>query len=71
MLNKDDYHAYKSTSTNSSRSGNSSSCGGKFVLVILAILFIYFISQGASWDAIDSLLGIGFLVFLFVNWITK
>ena len=71
MLDKNDYHAYKSTSGSSSGNGGGCSGGGKFVLIILAILFIYFIFQGASWDAIDSLLGIGFLIFLFVNWVTS
>ena len=67
-----DYHAFKSTSggSNSGRGGGRGlGCGG-VVLVILAIMLVYFIATGVSWDGIDSLLGIGFLVFLVVRWLT-
>ena len=73
MPDMNDYHAFKSTSGGSSSGsggGGGLGCGG-FVLVILAIMLIYFIATGVSWDGIDSLLGIGFLVFLFVRWITR
>ena len=70
MPDMNDYHAFKSTTEGSSGgTGGGLGCGG-FVLVILAIMLIYFIATGVSWDGIDSLLGIGFLVFLFVRWIT-
>lgn len=70
MPDMNDYHAFKSTSGGSSGGiGGGLGCGG-VVLVILAIMLIYFIATGVSWDGIDSLLGIGFLVFLFVRWIT-
>jgi len=38
--------------------------------VIVIILLISFIADGASWDAIDTLLGLGLLAFLFFRWIS-
>ena len=71
MPDLDDFHAYKSTSGG----GNSSSSGGSgggfgcgwIVIVIVVLMLIFFIAEGASWDAIDSLLGLGFLAFLFAR----
>ena len=66
----DDFHAVKSTSGGSSGGGGSSSGGfgcGWVVIVIVVIMLIFFIADGASWDAIDTLLGLGFLVFLFAR----
>ena len=56
--------------------GGSSGGGGKgfgcgwIVIVIVVILLISFIADGASWDAIDTLLGLGLLAFLFFRWIS-
>ena len=50
--------------------GDGCGCVGA-VVAIIAIMLIYFIFSGASWDAIDSLLGFGFLAFLFVRWISR
>lgn len=50
--------------------GDGCGCVG-IVVAIVAIMLIYFIFSGASWDAIDSLLGFGFLAFLFVRWISR
>lgn len=65
----DDFHAYKSTSGGS---GGDSGGGGGFgcgwaVIVVVIIVLLFFIFSGASWDAIDTLLGLGFLLFLFVR----
>ena len=74
MPDMNDYHAFKSTSGGSG--GSSSGGGGKgfgcgwMVIVIVAILLISFIADGASWDAIDTLLGLGLLAFLFFRWIS-
>jgi len=38
--------------------------------VIVVILLISFIADGASWEAIDTLLGLGLLAFLFFRWIS-
>lgn len=74
MPDMNDYHAFKSTSGGSG--GGSGGGGGKgfgcgwIVIVIVAILLISFIADGASWDAIDTLLGLGLLAFLFFRWIS-
>lgn len=69
-----DYHAFKSTSGGSG--GSNGGGGGKgfgcgwIVIVIVVILLISFIADGASWYAIDTLLGLGLLAFLFFRWIS-
>lgn len=57
----------KSTKTNSGNNDFRIHGLGLVVIVIVAILLIYFIASGGGWDAIDTLLALGFLVFLFVN----
>lgn len=75
MPDMNDFHAFKSTSGGSG-SGGSGGGGGRgfgcgwIVIVIVVIMLISFIADGASWDAIDSLLGLGFLAFLFFRWIS-
>ena len=74
MPDMNDYHAFKSTSGGSGGSsggggGNGFGCGW-IVIVIFVILLISFIADGASWDAIDTLLGLGLLAFLFFRWIS-
>ena len=66
MPNLNDYHAYKSTSGGGSNSGRGKGlgCGGWTVIVIVVALLIFFIADGASWDAIDTLLGLGLIAFL-------
>jgi len=74
MPDMNDYHAFKSTSGGSG--GSSGGGGGKgfgcgwIVIVIVVFLLIFFIADGASWDAIDTLLGLGLLAFLFFRWIS-
>ena len=74
MPDMNDYHAFKSTSGGSG--GSSGGGGGKgfgcgwIVIVIVVILLISFIADGASWDVIDTLLGLGLLAFLFFRWIS-
>lgn len=69
MPDLNDYHAYKSTSGGGSSPGrgNSFGCGGWIVIVIVVALLIFFIADGASWDAIDTLLGLGLIAFLVVR----
>ena len=75
MPNLNDYHAFKSTSGGGSSGGGGKGggfgCGGWAVIVIVAVLLIYFIADGASWDAIDTLLGLGLLAFLFFRWLFR
>lgn len=74
MPDMNDYHAFKITSGGSGGSGSGG--GGKgfgcgwVVIVAVVILLIFFIADGTSWDAIDSLLGLGLLAFLFFKWIS-
>ena len=69
MPGMDDFHAFKSTG--SSSGGNSGSGGGFgcgwIVIIIVVVMLIFFIADGASWDAIDTLLGLGFIAFLFAR----
>lgn len=66
MPNLNDYHGFKSTSGGSDNGGSSggggSGCG--FWVVIGIIVFIFLIS-GASWEAIETLLALGFIAYLF------
>lgn len=69
MPDMNDYHAFKSTTGGSGSGGNS---GGSFgcgwiVIVAVVLLLVFFIADGASWEAIDCLLGLGFLAFLFAR----
>ena len=76
MPDMNDYHAYKSTSGGSGNGSSGGGGGGKgfgcgwIVIVIVVIMLISFIADGASWDAIDTLLGLGLLAFLFFRWIS-
>ncbi len=72
--NSDDKNGSNSGSSNKpnkSSGGNSLNFGwGWGVIVIVAFFLISFIADGASWDAIDTLLGLGLLAFLFFRWIS-
>ena len=73
MPNLNNYHAYKSTSggTGGGSGGNNIGCGGYVVIIIVIIMLLAMIVKGSDWEAIDSLLGVGLLVFLVANWFTK
>jgi len=65
MPDMNDFHAFKSTSGGSgggSSGGSGFGCGW-VVIVIVVIMLISFIADGASWDAIDTLLGLGLIAF--------
>lgn len=68
MPDLNDYYAYKRTSGGSDNGGGGFGCGW-IIIVMVAIMLIYFITTGVSLEGIGSLLGIGLLVFLFVRWI--
>lgn len=60
MPDMNDFHAFKSTSGGSgggSSGGSGFGCGW-VVIVIVVMMLISFIADGASWDAIDTLLGL-------------
>ena len=67
MPNLDDFHAYKSTGGGSQNSGSGGFGCGWVVIVIVAFMLLYFVIKGASFDAIDTLLGLGLLAFLFAR----
>ena len=74
MPNMDDFNAFKSTNGESGGSNNGSGgsgfgCGW-IAIVIVALMLISFIADGASFDAIDTLLGFGLLAFLLLRWIS-
>ncbi len=65
-----EFHKYKSTtsdnnSVSSSRRGISIPC--KIVIGIVLFFLISFIFDGASIDAIDTLLALGFIAYLLVK----
>jgi hypothetical protein len=71
MPDMNDFHAFKSTSGGTD---GSSSGGGKWdfgcgwvVIVIVVYMLLHFIFSGASGEAIDCLLGWGFIAFLFAR----
>ncbi|MBQ2891844.1 MAG: hypothetical protein IJE45_03015 [Bacilli bacterium] len=74
--NPNEYHKYKSTTggngnSSGGGSGGGPSVGGWIVITIVIIMLISFIADGASWDAIDTLLGLGLLAYLFFNSVFK
>ncbi len=65
------------TTSNSNNKHKNSSSNKKYnfgwgwgVIVIVVFFLISFIADGASWVAIDRLLGFGLLAFLFFRWIS-
>ena len=66
MPDLNDYHAYKSTNGGGGNSGGGKGfgCGGWAVIIVVVALLMFFIADGASWDAIDTLLGLGLIAFL-------
>ena len=64
-----DYKVSNSDDKHKSSGGTELGCGWG-VIVIVAFMLIYFIFNGASFEAIDTLLGLGFLAFLFAKFIS-
>lgn len=60
-----EYNSYKNTSGGSG-GGYGPGCGGLIGIIIAVILIISFIANGASWEAIETLLAfiiIAFMIF--------
>ena len=65
MPDIDDYYAFKSTGGGSGGGSGGGGFGGSWIVIVIVVLMlIFFIADGASWAAIDTLLGLGFLAFL-------
>ena len=75
MPNINDYHAYKSTSGGTGGQGGSGGsgmgCAAWIVIGIVAFMLISFIADGASWEAIETLLAFGLIAFLFTRWLFR
>lgn len=75
MPDLNDFHAFNSTKGDSddgkSNGGRCDFGCGWVVILIVVILLISFIADGASWDAIDTLLGLGLFAFLFARTLFK
>ncbi len=71
MPDLNDYHAFKNTSGKDGGFGGGKNGGdfglGWLVIIIVGVMLISFIADGASWDAIETLLGLGFIAFLFAK----
>lgn len=69
MPDAGDYHAFNNTKSGNGSNGGNKGINGPGWIVITAVVFILItmIFNGTSWEGIDSLLGIGFLAFLFVR----
>lgn len=69
MPDMNDFHAFKSTGGGSGGNGGTGGgfgCGWVVIIIVVAML-IFFIADGASWEAIDTLLGLGLIAFLFAR----
>ena len=68
MPDLNDFHAFNSTSGGDGSQGHGKGGGlgggGWAVIVIVVAMLIFFIADGASWDAIETLLGLGLIAFL-------
>ena len=67
-----EYHKYESTTGGSKGNGGGGGskgpgCGCRIVIIIVAIMLISFVDNGASWDAIDTLLGLGLIAYWIAN----
>ena len=75
MPDLNDFHAYKSTSGGSGGTGSSGGggigCGAWIVIAIVVFMLIFFIADGASWEAIECLLAFGVIAFLIVRWLFR
>lgn len=72
MPDMNDFHAFKSTSGGSGRGSRGGNFGcGWVVIAVAGILLLFFIAAGASGDAIDTFLGLGFIAFLITRFLFR
>lgn len=70
-----EFHKFKSTSGGSNNDGGSGGKGpsgaGWVVIIIVGYFFLHFLFSGASWEAIETLLALGIIAYLFFNRLFK
>lgn len=70
-----EFHKFKSTTGGSNNGGGSGGKGpsgaGWVVIIIVGYFFLHFLFSGASWEAIETLLALGIIAYLFFNWLFK
>lgn len=74
--NPNEYHKFKSTSGGNGNgsgrgSGEGPSGAGWIIIIIVGYFFLHFLFSGASWEAIETLLALGLIAYLFFNWVFK
>lgn len=73
MPNSNDYHAFKNTNGGTGGNGGSGGtgigCAAWIVIGLVVFLLISFIADGASWEAIETLLAFGIIAFLLARWL--
>jgi len=69
------FHAYKSTSGGTGGTGCSGGggigCAAWIVIGIVVFMLISFLADGASWEAIETLLAFGILACLLARWLFR
>lgn len=75
MPDLNDFHAYKSTSGGTGGTGGSGGggigCAAWIVIGIVGFMLIFFLADGASWEAIETLLTFGIIAFLLARWLFR
>ena len=74
MPDLNDFHAYKSTSGGSGGTGSSGGgigCAAWLVIAMVVFMLIFFIADGASWEAVECLLAFGLIAFLIARWLFR
>lgn len=73
MPDLNDFHAYKSTSGGSGGTGGFNGggigCAAWIVILVVVFMLIFFLADGASWEAIECLLAFGIIGFLIARWL--
>ena len=74
MPDLNDFHAYKSTSGGSGGTGSSGGgigCAAWLVIAMVVFMLIFFIADGASWEAVECLLAFGLIAVLIARWLFR
>ena len=78
MPDLNDFHAFNSTSGGSGggssgggSGGGGIGCAAWIVIAIAVYMLIFFIADGASWEAIETLLAFAIIAFLLARWLFR